>query len=405
MAADNDFYLATVVDVDYDKGTVWVQGDLTQKDAFEVPYSVPYCSSSSSGGIYFQPEIGSVCYLFESSDGTKFVGAWLNGPQRSKDWADHDGVVISGSAGDAPDFTGQRESLEPGDIYLGTAEGNRVFIRKGGVVEVSSTPLCGRMYIPVENLVQDYFQRYRADSPLGSVEWGHASLFSQESLSRNFDEDSGVPVSVRYNIKSNIKDDVRNGRNHTVEVRLGDVSSSNIDASTDSDHIFGNGLSEDFIGGGANESGVLSVSISDPSSGQVTYSFQVGRNGENAIVCKGGMHIEVSGGIYVKSQDGAKMVFGNNSSAVEAGAGGDLSADVRVLDLSSETSIMVSAGTQIVLTVGPQGSISLGEGAMDSAVTWTGLVAYLAELMTTNQLVPPSNLQPVAFKSNKVKLL
>ena len=399
--------LVEVVGVDPDKCTVWVMGHLAEKEADEVPYAAPYISSSHAGGNYFVPEVGSDCYLFTADDGTKFVTAFVNNPQRSRPESDHDDKPIEGSSSDGPDFSGFREQMDPGDIYLGTAEGNRVFIRKGGVVEISSTPMCGRIYIPIENLVQDYFQRYRADSPLGSVEWGHASVFSAESMSSvNPKEDAGVPVLVKYNIKSNIKDPTDNGKMHAVEVRLGDLGPDNLDLALDESHVFGSELEEDFEPeAGEDTAGLLSVTVSDPNAGRVTYSFQVGRDGSHAVICKGRMHVEVSSGIYVKSPDGAKMDFGNEvDSCIEAGKDGDLSASVQSATIDSVGEVSIGSQSTVIVD-GTE--VHIG-GNAKTAVTWEGLAAYFTEMQALNAdptkpLVLPPDM--VSFKSTKVKLL
>src|SRR4051812_45939524 len=93
---------AKVLDVNVANWTLSVHTEFTQKPLTDIPFAVPYMHPNNGEGIYFMPEVGSICWLCEPSDGGKgFIIAWappsVDGPAQ---------------------FRGHRQDLNPGDIYL-----------------------------------------------------------------------------------------------------------------------------------------------------------------------------------------------------------------------------------------------------------------------------------------------
>jgi hypothetical protein len=144
---------ARVLDVDIRAYTVSVVTEYTTKPLSGISFATPYQHFANGEGIYFMPEVGSVCWLCEPSDGSMpFVLAWA-------------------PAQDEGDFRALKVSLNPGDIYLGTRDENAIILRRGGILQISSTPLCQRIFMPINNTIKDFCENYGMYSLAGDMEW------------------------------------------------------------------------------------------------------------------------------------------------------------------------------------------------------------------------------------------
>ena len=134
----------------------------------DVQVAALYCHPAGGEGIYFLPEPDATCYVFFPSDGSRpFVLGYVMPP-----------TPVEGDAGG-------REDLNPGDIVLSTRDDNFVILRRGGVVQIGSSALSQRLYVPLSNFIRDFFENYEALSPLGKISWIH-------------DEVTGLQTKVRY---------------------------------------------------------------------------------------------------------------------------------------------------------------------------------------------------------------
>lgn len=144
---------ARVIDVDTRYYTLGVATAYTKKPLMGVPFATPYQHFANGEGIYFMPEVGSVCWLCEPSDGSMpFVLAW-------------------GSTQEESDYRAMKMSLNPGDIYLGTRDENCIILRRGGIVQLSATPLCQRLFLPINNTINDFCENYGLHTLGGDLEW------------------------------------------------------------------------------------------------------------------------------------------------------------------------------------------------------------------------------------------
>ena len=124
----------------------------------DLPFASPYTHHQGGEGIYVMPEVGARCWICWPSDALgPFVLAY--GPYASADEAA------------SHRWRSGREELRPGDIYLGTRDRNGIVIRRGGVLQVMSTPLAQRMYIPINNLIRDFCQNYGMHAFGGDLTW------------------------------------------------------------------------------------------------------------------------------------------------------------------------------------------------------------------------------------------
>jgi len=292
--------------------TVDVETTFSQKLLLDVPFATPYSSKSHNGGIYFMPEEGSECVVAVASENVMYVIGWVQSPSVNPLSELVDGVPTEEPTGEAPNFRGNRDALEPGDIYLGTADGNRIILRKGGMVEVGSTGMAQRIYFPVENMVRDVFQRYEALSPIGNVSWGYATI-SSDGLQIDEGTAERTPALIGFNVKG-FAQDVEFVRKYAVELRLGNLGASTLDPELLGRHMFADeatsaGKSTDL---NRHADGVVSFvvhdmgSSTDPASrdaviaAPVSFAFQLSRTGNTFVFTSGHIHVETAKKVYLK---------------------------------------------------------------------------------------------------------
>lgn len=143
-----------VIDVDIEMYTVTVVTQYTQKPITGLAFATPYQHYNNGEGIYFMPEVGSLCWLCWPSDGSRpFVLGWA--PARE----------------DSGSLRANKMALNPGDIYLGTRDENFIILRRGGILQIGGGPLSQRIYMPVNNTIKDFCENYGLFSVAGDLEW------------------------------------------------------------------------------------------------------------------------------------------------------------------------------------------------------------------------------------------
>jgi hypothetical protein len=147
---------ARVLDVDVSTYTLTVATAFSKKPMSGISFATPYQHFVNGEGIYFMPEVGSLCWLCEPSDNCMpFVLAW-------------------GAAQDEADYTARKLNLNPGDIVLATRDENFMILRRGGVVEIGANGLCQRLFLPVNNTIKDFCENYALKTLGGDLEWSIA---------------------------------------------------------------------------------------------------------------------------------------------------------------------------------------------------------------------------------------
>jgi hypothetical protein len=142
-----------VIEVDINNFTVTVAVEFVNKVLTGVAYASPYHHFNNGEGMYAMPEVGSLCWICEPSDGARpFIIGWA--------------PAYSNSG-----YRSNRKSLNPGDIYLGTRDENFLILRRGGVVQIGGGPLSQRLFLPVQNTIRDICENYSLESLAGSLEW------------------------------------------------------------------------------------------------------------------------------------------------------------------------------------------------------------------------------------------
>ena len=144
---------ARILDVDINTYTVSIATEFSKKPQTGISFATPYQHYVNGEGIYFMPEIGSLCWVCFPSDGHRpFVLTWA-------------------AASNEGNFRSMKNDLNPGDIYLGTRDENKIVLRRGGVIEIGAGPLSQRFYIPVNNAIVDYCENYGLHTLGGDLEW------------------------------------------------------------------------------------------------------------------------------------------------------------------------------------------------------------------------------------------
>lgn len=193
----------------------------------------PYLHTHSGEGASFVPEVDAICVVcFPSDNGAPFILGYLSGVEAdgvapSKELANSVGQVgneteeasstSSTGAYQAPKtratFRGGRRRMTPGSILLMGRDGNRMVLHRGGIVEIGSTAMAQRFYIPVGNVIKDVAENYHAMTPGGQLSW---TVDREEA-----DPGGSAAAEWRLCLRDKVSD-----KKAAVQVRLGHASSS-----------------------------------------------------------------------------------------------------------------------------------------------------------------------------------
>jgi len=127
----------------------------------DVQVAVP-ATSARGGGIRYECTIGDAC-LIGGSKGDPKVIAFMG--------------VFDPETGSydrrAPEST-------YGDISFGTAADNYIHLRRNGLIEIKSSELCQRTYIPTGAIIQEHFKQYKGLCPGGEISMTARSSRTEE---------------------------------------------------------------------------------------------------------------------------------------------------------------------------------------------------------------------------------
>lgn len=155
----------------------------------DIPFMSPYMHQQQGEGFNFMPEVGSTCWVCTPSESGRdaFVLGWMP-------------VAEEGS------YRAGRQLLNPGDVHFSTRDGNFVFLRRGGIVQVGSTPVCQRLYIPIRNVIRDLAENYEMTTPAGDLNWtvlraedqgdGHVGTFFSIACHEYADDPIANPIGL-----------------------------------------------------------------------------------------------------------------------------------------------------------------------------------------------------------------
>jgi len=178
-ATPAEVHQGRVVNINIVNWTVDIAGQFDRKRFFEVQVGSPYLHSNRGEGFSAFPEVGAICMVCVPSDTSPpYVQAFLMPHETLTDTSTADAPLGTRSQGAPPafatdaTFAGGRPKVKPGDIFLKTRDGNFVILHRGGVLQIGSTELAQRLYIPLGNLVTDISENYAHHNAGGSIVWG-----------------------------------------------------------------------------------------------------------------------------------------------------------------------------------------------------------------------------------------
>jgi len=164
-------FRAKVVDINLVAWTVDVHSQYEEMFFGDVPVGSPYLHYTRGEGFTAIPEIGSYCFVCVPSDTSPpFVLSFVMPRVESVLDGNTEGVDVA-AVNKGYSYGGGRLDPKPGDIYLRGRDGNFVILHRGGVLQVGSTELAQRVYIPLENFVMDFAEKYNLHAAGGSIAW------------------------------------------------------------------------------------------------------------------------------------------------------------------------------------------------------------------------------------------
>lgn len=217
-----------VYNVDLKNFTVDVLTDYEGKPFTNCQISAPYFHTHNGEGIFAMPEVGSSCLICQpSDDDTAFVLAFIGSFELEGAKLDN----LEDKAGEVDTETEESEEtlkrlgaptstvstgsttakttgasaragrpyMNPGDIMLRTRDENFIALRRGGVVQVSATPTCQTVYVPLRNFMRHFAENFEVTTPGGELEW---TVQRQEN-----DPGGKAPVLYRLTLRDKAQND------------------------------------------------------------------------------------------------------------------------------------------------------------------------------------------------------
>ena len=167
-----------IVNINLVKWTVDVVAQFDRYRYFNIQIGSPYLHHSNGEGFSAFPEVGATCMVCIPSDSSPpFVISFVMAHQTINDTT-ADAPLGTSSRGAPPanptdsSFAGGRPQANPGDMWMRTRDNNFIILRRGGVLQIGSTELAQRIYIPLNNLITDISENYEHHNAAGSINWG-----------------------------------------------------------------------------------------------------------------------------------------------------------------------------------------------------------------------------------------
>jgi len=171
-----------IINVDMAHWTADVLTKNSQRQLIDMQWANPYFHFAGGEGIYVMPEVGARVQTCMPSDSSPFILCFITTFEREQTNApDTTGGAQaslqpddSEGSDDTPrevTYRSGRPKMEQGDIMLRTRDGNAVWLHRGGVLEIGSTMVARRFYIPLLNYIRDVCENYEMRSLAGEMSW------------------------------------------------------------------------------------------------------------------------------------------------------------------------------------------------------------------------------------------
>lgn len=165
-----------IVNLNMTNWTVDVTSQFDRKRYFDIQVGSPYMHYSNGEGMSIFPEIGAkVMVTIPSDSSPPYVSAFIM-PMENVDMSAPDAPQGTTSqskprSSSGASFAGGRPRAKPGDILLRTRDDNFLILHRGGVLQIGSTELAQRIYIPLNNTIMDISENYAHYNSGGSILW------------------------------------------------------------------------------------------------------------------------------------------------------------------------------------------------------------------------------------------
>jgi len=367
-----------VVDINLVNWTVDVVTKYDQKYYLNIQVASPYAHFNKGEGFYAMPDIGAKCHVCVPSDGPPpFVLDFIM-PQETIDGASEDapGGTDGGKGGvtqeaTAASFAGGRRRAKPGDIGITNRDGSFVRLHRGGVLQIGSTELAQRIYVPLQNLITDISQNYRHHNTGGSINWFIAhgeSSTNPPTVSRHTyrllanDEKATVRVAIGK-LSDVVREPAEGTRSDLLQLGFGEEPTV-CEVIVAPDEI-------------SADDGAMTKKTSDAS--VLRYFFDKSGNtlfrteGSVLFKSKGKLRMRVGGDLDLSSGGNFSLIL-EGTGRIQAKGGIDLTGGV--IRLNNGSSPIARVGSTVMMTVGAPIPIvtSLGPGTILTGAVFTGIV-------------------------------
>ena len=183
-----------IINVNKATYTVDVETRHSAKTINDLQWLTPYHNTSNGEGYHHMPEPGCIVVLCWPSDNTPpFIMGYIGAASLQQS---DDGTPIRPSdAGDegsanTSSFRSGRPELNFGDIAITGRDDNFFILRRGGVLQIGSTNVAQRIYLPITNFIKDFCENYEMATLGGTFNW---------TVDRD-EDDPGGDAPVRYTL-------------------------------------------------------------------------------------------------------------------------------------------------------------------------------------------------------------
>lgn len=374
---------ARIIDINRKNWTVDCHTVFDQKSFFDIQVATPYVHYTRGEGIYVMPDIGAKCLVCIPSDGPPpFVLAFLMPPETVSDAGSEQAPAgTQGLQGDVVSpsdstYAGGRPQAKPGDIVLRGRDGNFCILHRGGVLQVGSTELAQRIYIPLQNLVTDIAQNYNHFNSGGAISWGIRTSSAEDNPETEYKQTFRVYAGDEF---ADIRCAVGKVHQPIPEKPGNDSSSldlSELEIGTEDPVVFEMVLAP---GGFDTNNGSPNSSARDA----VKLKMFFDRAGGAMLRAEGSVSLRVRKKLRIRADDSIELL-GEKSVTIEGkdvinirGKAIQLTTNDGVVSLNGGTKPVAHVGSQILITtVAPIPiTTSVGPGTINAGAIFSGSVS------------------------------
>lgn len=177
-----NIFMGHVTNTDLVNYTVDFVSQFDQIHILAIPISSDYQHSNNGDGFGAMPEVGAKCAVCWPGDSSPpFVLSFIMphetilSTDAAPGTAPAGGTSAKGSttlSDTSASYAGGRPVAKPGDLFIRGRDGNFLVLHRGGVLQIGSTELSQRIYVPLKNLMMDVAENYEMQNSGGSIRWG-----------------------------------------------------------------------------------------------------------------------------------------------------------------------------------------------------------------------------------------